>query len=116
MATREKRFCLLACSWLLLLTTLAYGKQRKSGSQPDKFTLQSNVDVILVPVVVRNRQGVAVGDLTANDFQVFDNKKRQVISGFMLATNARSRSANTEANGGNGPSQSRSSPARFVFS
>ena len=114
MATREKRFCWLACSWLLLLTTVANGKQRKAGSQPDKFTLQSNVDVILVPVVVRNGQGVAVGDLTANDFQVFDNKKRQVISGFMLATNARSRSANTEANGGNGPSQSRSSPARFV--
>src|SRR5215472_90094 len=112
MATREKRFCLLAC-WLVLLTAVAHGQQPKAGSQPDQFTLQSNVDVILVPVLVRNRQGVAVGDLRADDFQVFDNKKRQEISGFMVATNARSRST-TSQKGAEEPSQSRSSPRRFA--
>ncbi len=114
MARRKKRFFCLACSWVLLCTNAPYGKQGKSSSEPDKFTLQSNVDVILVPIVVRNRQGAAVGDLTASDFQVFDNKKRQVISGFMLATNAPPPSTNTPAKDAIGPSQSRSSPARFV--
>src|SRR5262252_9351557 len=113
MATREKRFCLLAC-WLVLITALAHGQQRKAASQPDQFTLQSNVDVILVPVLARNRQGAAVGDLKAEDFQVFDNKKRQEISGFMVATNARSRSTNIAQKSAVEPSQSRSSPRRFV--
>ncbi len=112
MARREKRFCLLVW-WMVLLTSVAYGQQRKAGSQPDQFTLQSNVDVILVPVLVRNRQGAALGDLTAADFQVFDNKKRREISGFMVATNARSRSTRISEKSGVGPSP-RSSPWRFV--
>lgn len=115
MAKREKRFCLLACSWVILFTTVANCRQGKSGSEPDNFTLQSNVDVILVPVVVRNRQGATVGDLTAHDFQVFDNKKRQIISGFMVATTkTRSSSTSAPAKDGMGPSQSRTSPQRFL--
>lgn len=113
MPRREKRICFLAC-WLILLTAVAYGQQRKAGSQPDQFTLQSNVDVILVPVLVKNSQGAAVEDLRAEDFQVFDNKKRQELSGFMVATNARSRSTNISEKSGVGPSQSRSMPRRFV--
>ncbi|HEX6823389.1 MAG TPA: VWA domain-containing protein [Candidatus Sulfotelmatobacter sp.] len=113
MARREKPLCLLACS-LVLLPSIGHGQQRKAGSQPDHFTLQSNVDVILVPVLVRNRQGAAVGDLTVKDFQVFDNKKRQDISGFMIETHARSRSTNVSENSGVASSQTRSSPRRFV--
>jgi len=37
-----------------------------------------------VPVVVRDSQERAVGNLTKDDFQVFDKGKRQAISGFTV--------------------------------
>lgn len=114
MVRSDKRFGLSACCWIVLLTAVASGQQRKAASPADQFTLQTNVDVILVPVLVRNHQGAAVGDLTAKDFQVFDNKKRQEISGFMVATNARSRPTNVSEKSGVGPSQSRISSRRFL--
>jgi VWFA-related protein len=43
-----------------------------------------NVNSLLVPVVVRDKQGHAVGDLTANDFRVLDQGKLQTIAGMTL--------------------------------
>jgi VWFA-related protein len=42
------------------------------------------VNEVLVPVVVRNAQGQAVGTLAKEDFQVFDNGKIQPLVGFTL--------------------------------
>jgi VWFA-related protein len=76
---------LLACC-SILTTSILQAENDQSRRPNNPYTLQSSVDLVLVPVVVRDRSGRQVGDLTERDFQVFDNNKRQVISGFMLAS------------------------------
>ena len=47
-------------------------------------TFQSRVNLVLVPVVVRDGQGRAIGDLTKDDFQLFDKGKPQTIASFSV--------------------------------
>ena len=49
-------------------------------------TFRTKVNLVLVPVVVRDKQGHAVGSLTREDFQVFDRKKPQLITHFAVET------------------------------
>ena len=46
--------------------------------------LQIHVSSVLVPVVVRDAQGRAVGNLKQEDFKLFDQGKRRAIIGFTL--------------------------------
>src|SRR5581483_10928503 len=47
-------------------------------------TFKVNVKLVLVRVVVRDGRGQAVGNLHQEDFEVFDNRKPQVISQFSI--------------------------------
>src|SRR5215467_6800365 len=51
-----------------------------SDSEAAKFRV--NVKLVLARVVVRDSTGHAVGNLKKEDFELFDNGKKQVISNF----------------------------------
>jgi len=70
--------CGVICAPLCLL-----GQEASSapGATP---TVQVNVNRVVVPVVVRDKQGRVVGDLQRSDFQVLDDGKPRVLSGFSV--------------------------------
>jgi VWFA-related protein len=54
------------------------------GQTPDNnpITFQTKVNLVLVPVVVRDAHGHPVGNLTKDNFELFDKGKRQTIVSF----------------------------------
>jgi VWFA-related protein len=59
--------------------------KKQRGGDP---TFRTKVNLVLVPVVVRDAAGHPVGNLTQEDFQLFDKGKRQTISSFSLVQRA----------------------------
>ena len=53
-------------------------------SHEEATTFKVNVKLVSVRVVVRDSQGHAVGNLQKEDFQLFDNRKPQVITHFSV--------------------------------
>ncbi len=47
-------------------------------------TFKSGTNLVPVPVVVRDRNGKAIGNLGIEDFELFDNGKPQMISKFSV--------------------------------
>ena len=54
------------------------------SSREAPVTFSSRVNLVLVPVVVRDNRGHAVGSLKQEDFQLFDKGKPQVITRFSM--------------------------------
>jgi hypothetical protein len=80
----------IVASCLTLLTyPLLLAQQPQQAPAPNSLpTIKSSASEVVVPVVVRNAQGQTVGNLKREDFQVFDNGKPQVVTGFTIVQRA----------------------------
>ena len=85
--------CVALCLWVV--AALGAQQPNDSTARPDgaaaqggDFKISVGVNSVLVPVVVRDAHGRAVGDLTQKDFLLFDQDKSVVISGFSVQRRA----------------------------
>jgi VWFA-related protein len=108
---------------LMAQDTVATAPGAEIATHDQPLTFQSRVNLVLVPVVVRDSQGHAIGNLTRDDFQLFDKGKRQQITKFTIEKTAgqtvtektASATSVTEAAGsGAEPAAATSAPTHFV--
>jgi hypothetical protein len=60
------------------------GSAPNLDSKDQPLVFKSKVNLIMAPVVVRDKKGIAIATLHQDDFQLFDNGKAQVISSFSV--------------------------------
>jgi VWFA-related protein len=96
-----------------------------AAKQPSIF--QSRVNLVLVPVVVRDAQGRAVGNLTKDDFEIYDKGKRQSIASFSAiarplraagsssGTVVPAETSTLQPVSGSNPAVPRDSPPRYIL-
>jgi VWFA-related protein len=82
-------------------------------------TFRSGTNLVQVTAVIRNRDGQTVGNLTADDFRLFDNGKPQAISRFAVTKLERSTTVFAPAGGdtaapGSRPSAAQATPDHYV--
>ena len=58
--------------------------QPEISTREEKATFTSHVNLVMVPVVVRDKQGHPIGDLTKESFRLFDKGKQQEIDRFTV--------------------------------
>jgi VWFA-related protein len=109
-------------AWVLIFLCLTCQEARPQAegpgqNEPPKF--ETKLDVVVVPVVVRDNSGRVVGNLKKEDFQVFDNDKAQALTGFTIQS--RSGKSSTEESQKSAPTDIRvgassggAVPGRFV--
>jgi len=88
------RFCFLS---LLAAGLAAQAQTGEVTTREETPTFQSSVNLVRVPVVVRDKQGHTVGSFHKEDFQVTDRGKAQYISQFAIEGSAVSKPAAPQA-------------------
>src|SRR6478672_4047477 len=85
-----------SCSYFSMAMLLALPVQAQTAdknapemsSHDTPATFKAKVNLVLVPVVVRDAEGHAIGNLRQEDFQLFDKGKPQLISRFSVEKSA----------------------------
>jgi Ca-activated chloride channel family protein len=73
---------LIIAGSLILLSGFSAGQKSKSPETRDDQTIKVNVEMVSLPVVVSNREGRRITDLSKEDFEVFEDGVQQEIAGF----------------------------------
>jgi VWFA-related protein len=80
-----RRICPLFVLASVILAAQSHNSAEVS-SHDEPAAFKSRVNLVTVPVVVRDGQGRAMGNLHKEDFQLFDKGKMQVITRFSMET------------------------------
>jgi len=111
-----------ACMMLISPSCLLPQQTDQPKAPGSDVAIRVAVNSVLVPVVVRDSQGRATGDLKQEDFRVFDNNKEHAISGFSIQRRASEATAASVAPMPNSApvapvaaAPAKSSPNRFVI-
>lgn len=106
-------------TFICLFTAIACAQTPDVTQKEAPASFTSRTNLVVVPVVVRDGKGRAIGNLTKEDFQLFDKGKPQVITRFSMeraaervATHAAQVKAAAEATGET--ADAGSMPAHFV--
>ena len=113
----------VGCIFCMAFPLCIHSAAQQTGVPPRPYTIETTVNRVLVPVVVRDKQGRSIGDLKKEDFQVFDNNKLHIISGLSIEQRVApggSRAINTQSGSpaptpANATSKFSSSQDRFVI-
>jgi VWFA-related protein len=104
----------VACGWFQAWAQVPAQGAPEVVSHEAPATFSSRVNLVSVPVVIRDHDGRAVGGLRQEDFQLFDKGKPQVITKFTIQTStaapAPAASAASVAGNAAGPSAAAPKP------
>ena len=87
----------------------------QSAEDQNVVKFKAETDLVLVPVVVRDAQGNAVGNLRKEDFQVFDKGKPQEITKFSIEDTSGHVAADRSLPGGNSPAAGKAETAAMTL-
>jgi VWFA-related protein len=90
--------------------------QPEIAAHDEPVTFSSRVNLVSVPVVVRDRNGKALGTLEKDDFRVFDKGKLQAIKKFSIEKNGAGPEAGLDASKATLASNKAANPAQPVVS
>jgi hypothetical protein len=116
-------FAFLACILFLTALPIALAQVPSATlqapqSQGSPTALKVPVNLILVPVVVRDHEGKVVANLKREDFELTDERKPQIISTFSVESPvshvAAVKMASAEPTSGGAPVNAAGLPQRFV--
>jgi len=102
----------------LLFVWVGLGSVFVAGQPRPKPDVSTSVNLIEVPIVVRDKHGKNVGDLSLTDFKIYDDGRLQKIKFFRFVTPHSARSASGEtsnATARNAPSDVAADPPRYIL-
>jgi VWFA-related protein len=86
-----------------------------STENQNEVRFKAETDLVLVPVVVRDDQGNAVGNLRKEDFQIFDKGKPQEITKFSIEDTSGHVAADRSLPGGDTPAAGKAEAAAMTI-